>query len=221
MGSHVETPVYNPMYTPLYTPLHRPSTPPPRVPTQYGVVCRAIVKTFTTLARLVSGLMHALIRLAVTIGAVLLFMPSSLHGQQRMSNNTSSNVPSSAFRNAIAARPIARGTVLTAADIQWNDSATSPATRRADTTARVSEGWVARRAIRAGEPLTPPAVSRAEMVASGDAVNVLYRDDVVTLKMKGTAIGNGAEGDKIYVRLDNRRRFRAVVTGPNAVTIVL
>ena len=203
MRSPMETPAYNPMYTPLYTPLHRPNLPAVRPQPQYGAFCRGIAAAFTGTARFAATVMHALIRLAVTIGAIFLLCPSTLHGQ----------------RSAVAAHALARGVVLTDADIQWSDSART--LKNSDTSATVAAGWVARRAIQTGEALRAPAVSRPDMVASGDPVDVVYQSDDITLRMKGTAVGNGAAGERIYVRLDNRRRLRAVVTGPNTVKVVL
>lgn len=116
----------------------------------------------------------------------------------------------------VAAHDIRRGTVLAAADIAWSDSAVvSP-----DDSFPVHPGWVARREFRAGEPLDEPGVSRPDLVTSGDLVDVIYSAGGVTIQVRGTAIGSGGRGDHVYVKLENRRRLRAIVSGTNTVKVM-
>jgi flagella basal body P-ring formation protein FlgA len=131
-----------------------------------------------------------------------------------------------AHRIAIAAHDLPRGTVLSAADISWTDDSAAVATARSFTRSKagkvsaVAPGWVTRRPIRAGEPLAEPGVSRPDLVTSGDEVDVVYDDDGVSIKLRGIAIGNGAQGDPVYVKLDNRRRLRGVVESASTVRIL-
>lgn len=110
------------------------------------------------------------------------------------------------IRTPVAARDLARGTVLAAADIAWSDS--------------VQAGWVARRSFRTGEVLEAPGVTPPELVSSGDVVNVIYMAPGVAITVRGTAVGSGAKGDEVYVRLDNRRRLRGVVAAANTVRVM-
>jgi len=126
--------------------------------------------------------------------------------------------------HAIATRDLARGTVLSASDIQWvADTAggkiVSATDHVAEDTSIVAAGWVTRRAIRTGETLAAPGVAHAAVIASGDEIDAVYQNDEVTLRLKGTAINGGAIGDRIYVKLDNRRRLRGVITGPHTVRV--
>lgn len=125
---------------------------------------------------------------------------------------------SGAVRVPIATRDLARGDVLAAADIRWAD--TAGIARSQSDTARIAAGWVARRAIRAGEILRSPSVALPDLVSSGDAVDVIYSAPGVSIKVRGTAIGSGAQGDQVYVRLDNRKRLRGVVAGANTVRVM-
>jgi flagella basal body P-ring formation protein FlgA len=124
-------------------------------------------------------------------------------------------------RTPVAARDLMRGTVLSAADISWTDSAS---TERSDSAmrdaGRVSAGWVARRNIRAGEILEAPSVSQPDLVSSGDAVDVVYSAPGVTIRVRGTAVGSGGKGDEVYVRLDNRKRLRGIVAAANTVRVM-
>lgn len=123
-----------------------------------------------------------------------------------------------AHRAAIATRDLARGSVLTATDMRWADTVGVAAS--SSDTVRVVPGWVARRTIRAGEILREPSVSRPDLVSSGDAVDVVYSTPEVTIRVRGTAIGSGGQGDPVYVRLDNRKRLRGVVTAANTVRVM-
>jgi flagella basal body P-ring formation protein FlgA len=125
-----------------------------------------------------------------------------------------SATPAQSARAARAARDLPRGTMLTATDIRWTKvDSTAPATE-------VAPGWVTRRTFREGELLRAPGVSRPDLVASGDAVDVVYARDGVTIKLQGTAVGNGAQGDAVYVKLTNRKRLRGVVAGPQFVKVL-
>lgn len=121
-----------------------------------------------------------------------------------------------AGRTPVAAREIARGTVLAAADITWSDSVQTRAGGRDS----VQAGWVARRSFRTGEVLEAPGVSPPDLVSSGDVVNVIYTAPGVAITLRGTAVGSGAKGDEVYVRLDNRRRLRGVVAAANTVRVM-
>jgi flagella basal body P-ring formation protein FlgA len=121
-------------------------------------------------------------------------------------------------RIPVAARDLLRGTVLSSTDIKWSDTTlTDGSTPDA---ANVAPGWVARRLIHAGEILREPGVAMPDLVSSGDAVDVIYSTAGVAVKVRGTAIGRGAKGDEVYVRLDNRRRLRGIIAGPNTVRVM-
>ena len=119
-------------------------------------------------------------------------------------------------RTPVAARDLARGTVLAAADIAWSDSVQA----RSGARDSVEAGWVARRTFRTGEVLEAPGVSPPDLVTSGDMVNVIYTAPGVAITLRGTAVGSGAKGDEVYVRLDNRRRLRGVVAAANTVRVM-
>jgi flagella basal body P-ring formation protein FlgA len=128
-----------------------------------------------------------------------------------------------ADRIAVAAHDLVRGTVLSATDITWTADSVAPhrlIRNSAKKVSAVAPGWIVRRNIRAGEPLNEPSVSRPDLVSTGDLVDVVYHDDGVSIKLRGTAVGSGAKGDEIYVKLDNRRRLRGVVEGANTVRIL-
>lgn len=103
----------------------------------------------------------------------------------------------------VAARELARDATIARDDIAGDSTA-------ADSIV----GWVARRLIRAGEPLRPPAVGRRPLVTAGSDVTVVATVDGVSVSRGGTAVSAGAMGQRIRVRLDGTRIVVATVTGP-------
>ena len=118
----------------------------------------------------------------------------------------------------VAARDLVRGTVLSSSDIKWSDTTLSDGS--VPEAADVAPGWVARRVIHAGEILQEPGVVKPDLVSAGDAVDVIYSTPDVVIKVRGTALGRGRKGDEVYVKLDNRRRLRGVIAGPNTVRVM-
>jgi flagellar basal body P-ring formation protein FlgA len=135
-----------------------------------------------------------------------------VHGARAQSTSRATN------KIPVAARDLMRGTVLSATDIKWADTTLTDGS--IPTAANVAPGWVARRVIRAGEILEEPGVAKPDVISAGDAVDVIYSTPGVAIKVRGTAIGRGSKGDEIYVRLDNRRRLRGIIAGPNTVRVM-
>ena len=65
-----------------------------------------------------------------------------------------------------------------------------------------------------------PSVAKPDVISAGDAVDVIYSTPGVAIRVRGTAIGRGGKGDEVYVRLDNRRRLRGIIDGPNTVRVM-
>lgn len=122
-------------------------------------------------------------------------------------------------RTPVAAHDLARGAILTVADIAWSDSVRAPEWTR-ENGMQVTAGWVVRRNIRQGEALVAPSVSQPDLVTSGTPVDVVYSVPGVSIKVRGTAVGSGGLGDEVYVRLDNRKRLRGTVAGANTVRVM-
>lgn len=123
-----------------------------------------------------------------------------------------------AGRIPVAARDLARGTILSSSDIKWSDTTLTDGS--IPEAAPVTPGWVARRVIRAGEILREPGVAMPDLVSAGDAVDVIYSTPGVTIRVRGTAIGRGSKGDEVYVKLNNRRRLHGIIAGPNTVRVM-
>ncbi len=128
------------------------------------------------------------------------------------------SVKRGAVKIPVAAHDLVRGAILSSSDITWSDTTlTDGSTPEA---ADVAPGWVTHRVIHAGEILREPGVAKPDLVNSGDAVDVFYAAPGVMIRVRGTAIGRGSKGDEVYVKLDNRRRLRGVISGPNTVRVM-
>lgn len=108
----------------------------------------------------------------------------------------------------LAAREIPRGATIEAADIVAEG-----------TEANTVVGWVAKRLIRAGEALRAPAIAPAELVRSGDTVQLVWRDGNLEIRMTGRAMGSAAAGERVIVRVDTRRRFEGIAEAPGVVRL--
>jgi flagellar basal body P-ring formation protein FlgA len=114
-----------------------------------------------------------------------------------------------------AARDLPRGHTLAAADIAVA-AAAGPA---AEGEAVVGPGWVTRRTIREGEPLREPAVAPPLVVRAGETVEAIWRQGGMELRVRGTALGNAAAGQRVAVRLDTRRRLEGTAAAPGQVVV--
>lgn len=116
-----------------------------------------------------------------------------------------------------AARDIARGATLAAADIatdtvvRWG----APAESRVP----VAEGWVARSTIAEGALLRAPAVAPPAAVRAGDTVQVVWRGAGVVASARGRAAATVAEGEPVPVRLENGRRIEGRALGGGRVLV--
>lgn len=109
---------------------------------------------------------------------------------------------------AVATRDLPRGVALEPADV------TGPA----DVTADVI-GWVTRRVIAEGEPLRHPAIAPADIIRSGDAVQLVWSEGAVEIRLSGKALGSAAVGETLLVRVDTQRRFEGIAEAPGVVRL--
>ena len=128
---------------------------------------------------------------------------------------------------AVASHEIARGVILTPADIGYFPSAVfraaggaqAPAVLELAAAGDTLVGWMTRRLITVGEPLRAPAVMPPVLVKSGDVVDVVYESDGVSVTMRGKATRAAANGERVIVRMDNQRKLEGTVVGPGRVRV--
>lgn len=120
----------------------------------------------------------------------------------------------------VATRAIARGEPLQTGDIAvkdtvitWRWNGITPDTTRAQA------GWVAQRAIAAGDVLRAPAVTPPPVITSGSAVKAIWQDGPLTLVMSGVATNSAALGAPVGIRIDRTRRLDGIAVAPNTVRL--
>jgi flagella basal body P-ring formation protein FlgA len=152
---------------------------------------------------------------AVAAGVALCLAPAGATAQGAAADAA---LPHGAHRVtlAVAARALARGDTLAAADvalrdtvIRWQWNGVPP------DTVRPAPGWVVQRPIAAGERLRPPGVIPPPVVRAGTTVTVEYRDGPVRLRLAGIATNSAPLGAPVGVRLDPTRRLDGIAVAPN------
>lgn len=108
----------------------------------------------------------------------------------------------------LAARDLARGEVLAAADIVSGGEDVP-----------VPVGWVTRRVVSAGQELRAPAIAPPKLVTAGETVQVLWRQGTLELRVRGRAMGSAAEGERVLVHVDSRRRLEGVAIAPRLIRV--
>lgn len=123
-------------------------------------------------------------------------------------------------RVSIARHSLQRGDTLRADDIAivdtsivWRWNTIAPDTTRA------MAGWIARRAITAGELLRYPAVSAPQVVSAGQSVAVIYQDGPVRIQLAGIATNSASMGAPVGVRIDATHRLDGIAVAPNTVRL--
>ena len=118
----------------------------------------------------------------------------------------------------VAARPLAVSAVLTAADLRreariaWGMPAPGGN--------EPGEGWVTRRPLVAGEAVTAANAVPPQLVKAGEAVQLEWQRGGVVVGLGGVALGSGALGETVRVRLAERGGQRTGrIVGPNAVRL--
>jgi flagella basal body P-ring formation protein FlgA len=118
----------------------------------------------------------------------------------------------------VAARPVGIYVVLAAADLRRE--ARTAWGMPAPGGARPGEGWVTRRPLAAGEAVTAATAVPPQLVKAGDAVQLEWQRGGVMVGLGGVALGSGALGETVRVRLAQRGGQRTGrIVGPNAVRL--
>ncbi len=115
-------------------------------------------------------------------------------------------------------RPVERGEVLKASDLSIERQPKADGTAVTDIKAAV--GMVARRQLRAGQPLRDADLMKPMIVQRSDTVTLVYEAPGVTLTLRGLAQDSGALGDTIGVlNVESKRVVHGFVSGPDRVTV--
>ncbi len=108
----------------------------------------------------------------------------------------------------VAARDLARGTIMVASDIRADSAEATRLT-----------GYEVRRMVKEGEALKAPAVAAPVLVSANGGVTLEATVNGVRITRTATALSRGLLGERIQVRLDSQRTVTAIVSGPGTVRI--
>lgn len=124
----------------------------------------------------------------------------------------------------VAARPIERGAIITAADIELRNvdlTAGGPLRRPAIVAVGDAIGMEVRHAIRAGEPLFFDQLRSPVVVKRGEVITVTSQAGGIRVRTTARARQDAAVGELVQVEsLETRERYDVRVTGPREATIL-
>lgn len=115
---------------------------------------------------------------------------------------------------------IPRGTILTPEHLMVAERELSAASQGYMKDLSEVLGRKLKHPIRGGLVITPGMLERPALVKRGDEVTILSRTSTLEVRMKGSALANGAEGDRIRVRnLNSSRIVEGTVRADGTVVV--
>ena len=122
----------------------------------------------------------------------------------------------------VASRDIKRGEVLNAGDLKVELVEYKRSYGSVFSQIDRVLGFVARRNIKIGSPITDRDIEGAYLIERGSSVIVMVRSGAVDVKVGGVALESGVRGDKIKVRIPKfRKDVEAVVIDAKTVMVEL
>ena len=127
------------------------------------------------------------------------------------------------FRQVVVAqRPLARGAILEAQDIDWRERDVGTLTQGYLTEPEQALGSKLTRPVSIDQVLTPNHLERAPVVRKGDHVVISAGGASLSVRMPGEALQEGAIGEQVRVRnLSSQRIIKARISGPGQVVVDL
>ncbi len=105
-----------------------------------------------------------------------------------------------------ARRHIPRGATITARDLHISRQNINRFSSGFISDAAVIIGRTAKRAIQRGETLRPGLLEAAKLIAKGDKVSIVAQGAQFSIRMSGTALRDGALGERIPVQNNSSKR---------------
>ncbi|MEO0348270.1 MAG: flagellar basal body P-ring formation chaperone FlgA, partial [Pseudomonadota bacterium] len=82
------------------------------------------------------------------------------------------------------------------------------------------EGKIARNSLVAGKPIPLKSLSNAIAVQKGHNVTIIYERGPMSIKLNGTAVGEGSIGDTVKVKNNSTNKvFTAKIIADNVVKL--
>lgn len=121
----------------------------------------------------------------------------------------------------VLARPVARGEIITAADLDWIQLPDSRVRAEHISSEAALVGMAARRSLRPGAPLREFDIEAPSIIERGEVVSLVFQSGSLTLAARARAMESAAAGDLIrFVNLQSNRTVEAVAEGPGRARVV-
>ncbi len=122
----------------------------------------------------------------------------------------------------VATKALLRGQRITAADVMISEWDVSNNTRGYYQEFAEVEGMILRRPMKAGALIHGAALNNPLAIKRGQYVTIIATIGALTVRMKGTALSNGAEGDLIRVKNQKTEKvLEAQISAPGEVRVNL
>ncbi|MCF6280865.1 MAG: flagellar basal body P-ring formation protein FlgA [Candidatus Polarisedimenticolaceae bacterium] len=120
----------------------------------------------------------------------------------------------------VANRNIPRGTRLTAGDLRLDARDTTKLHRGYLTEISQAVNKTITKMVRRDTPISPNKISASLVIKRGTEVTILSHIGTIEVRMKGTALGSGAIGDRIKVRNNrSKRQINALIISSRLVRV--
>ncbi|MCG8440615.1 MAG: flagellar basal body P-ring formation chaperone FlgA [Caulobacterales bacterium] len=118
------------------------------------------------------------------------------------------------------ARAIAKGEILTAADLSWTRVPASRAPSNAITDVSAIAGMAAKRALRPGAVLKSYDLIRPAAIHKGEIVTIIYEHGALTLTARGRALADTPAGEVArFTNLQSGRVIEALAEAPGRARV--
>ena len=120
----------------------------------------------------------------------------------------------------VAAHPVARGQLLGRTDLRIEERDTGRIRKAYYTDPASLIGQRARRAIATGRVLDPGMLEQRQLVKKGATVQIVASQGALQVRMKGKALDNGAQGERIRARnLGSGREITGEVVASGVIRV--
>ncbi len=119
----------------------------------------------------------------------------------------------------VARRPLNRGAAISAGDIRLEERELSALPRGYLMALSQAEGLTVKRALARGEPLRAGLLERPRVIRRGQTVTLVAGGGGLRVKTTGTALKDGAVGERISARSASRRIIEGVVTEDGQIRV--
>lgn len=120
----------------------------------------------------------------------------------------------------VANRSMGRGDSLEAGDLRLERRSITALTRGYVTDLKRVVGYRLKRAVRPGEVILPGSLEAEKLIKRGQRVTLLARTGGFEVRMAGTAMRDGAAGERIRVRNLSSRRIVEGQVMPDGIVVV-